>query len=62
LQLAALDAGFIAGYQKERLARFDSRNFVEQLGPGARVVDHFKTPVARGRALAAADKPYHPFE
>jgi uncharacterized protein (DUF488 family) len=54
---AALDEEFISGYEKECLAGFDSRKFVEQLGPAARVVVLFcveRQPEACHRSLLAA--------
>ena len=54
---AALGEVFVTGYREERLAGFDSRKFVEQLGPGARVVALFcveREPAACHRSLLAA--------
>lgn len=53
---AVLGEVFVAGYQEERLAGFDSVKFVEQLGPGARVVALFcveREPCACHRSLLA---------
>jgi uncharacterized protein (DUF488 family) len=51
---SALGAVFIAGYREERLSAFDSRQFVEQLGPEARTVALFcveREPAACHRSL-----------
>jgi uncharacterized protein (DUF488 family) len=53
---SALGVVFIAGYREERLAAFDSRQFVEQLGPEARTVALFcveREPAACHRSLLA---------
>ena len=53
---SALGVVFIAGYREERLAAFDSRQFVEQLGPDARTVALFcveREPAACHRSLLA---------
>lgn len=53
----ALSEFFVTAYRAERLATFDSRKFVEQLGPGARVVALFcveREPAACHRSLLAA--------
>ena len=53
---AVLGEVFVAGYREERLAGFDSVKFVEQLGPGARVVALFcveREPWACHRSLLA---------
>jgi uncharacterized protein (DUF488 family) len=53
---AALGEVFITGYREEHLARFDSQKFVEQLGPGAKVVALFcveREPAACHRSLLA---------
>ena len=53
---AALGEVFIIGYREERLAAFDSRRFVEQLGSGARTVALFcveREPAACHRSLLA---------
>ena len=47
---------FITGYREEHLAGFDSQKFVEQLGPGARMVALFcveREPAACHRSLLA---------
>ncbi len=47
---------FIAGYREERLSAFDSRKFVEQLGPEARKAALFcveREPAACHRSLLA---------
>ena len=47
---------FVAGYREERLSAFDSRKFVEQLGPEARTVALFcveREPAACHRSLLA---------
>jgi uncharacterized protein (DUF488 family) len=52
----ALSEAFIAGYRREQLAAFDSRKFVEQLGPRARTVALFcveREPAACHRSLVA---------
>jgi len=52
----ALSEAFISGYNKERLSIFDSRKFVEQLGPEARTVALFcveREPAACHRSLLA---------
>ena len=54
---AALGEFFITAYREERLAGFDSRKFVEELGPSARVVALFcveREPAACHRSLLAA--------
>jgi uncharacterized protein (DUF488 family) len=51
-----LDPAFAAAYRQERLAGFDSRQFVAGLGPEARVVALFcveREPVACHRSLLA---------
>ena len=56
-QRAALGELFISGYHEERLAAFDSRKFVDQLGNGARVAALFcveRQPTACHRSLLAA--------
>ncbi len=53
---SALGAVFIAGYREERLSAFDSRQFLEQLGPEARTVALFcveREPAACHRSLLA---------
>jgi len=53
---AALGELFVTAYREERLAAFDSREFVEQLGPNARVVALFcveREPAACHRSLLA---------
>ncbi len=53
---AALGEFFVTAYREERLAGFDSRKFVEQLGPSARVVALFcveREPTACHRSLLA---------
>ena len=53
----ALGELFITGYREECLGAFDSRKFVEQLGPTARVVALFcveREPAACHRSLLAA--------
>ncbi len=53
---AALGEAFVAGYRKERLSAFDSRQFVAQLGPAARTVALFcveREPAACHRSLLA---------
>jgi len=53
---AALGEFFVTAYREERLAGFDSRKFVEQLGPSARVVALFcveREPAACHRSLLA---------
>jgi uncharacterized protein (DUF488 family) len=53
---SALGQVFIAGYREERLSPFDSRKFVEQLGPEARTVALFcveREPAACHRSLLA---------
>jgi uncharacterized protein (DUF488 family) len=53
---AELSPEFVALYRAERLAAFDSRAFVERLGPEARVVALFcveRTPAACHRSLVA---------
>jgi uncharacterized protein (DUF488 family) len=55
-QRAELSDAFIAGYREECLEQFDSRRFIEQLGPEARVVALFcveRTPAACHRSLVA---------
>jgi uncharacterized protein (DUF488 family) len=55
-QRTALGEIFITGYREECLAGFDSRKFLEQLGPGARVVALFcveREPAACHRSLLA---------
>jgi uncharacterized protein (DUF488 family) len=52
----ALGEVFIAGYRDERLSTFDSRKFVEQLGPEGRTVALFcveREPAACHRSLLA---------
>ena len=47
---------FIEGYRRDRLANFDSRKFVEQFGPDAKVVALFcveREPAACHRSLLA---------
>lgn len=54
---AALSEQFITAYRQEGLAGFDSRKFVEQLGPEAKVVALFcveREPAACHRSLLAA--------
>ena len=54
---AALGEVFITAYREERLAGFDSRKFIEQLGPSARAVALFcveREPAACHRSLLAA--------
>lgn len=46
----------MAGYERERLASFDSRSFLAELGPEARVVALFcveREPAACHRSLLA---------
>jgi uncharacterized protein (DUF488 family) len=53
---SALSEGFISAYRTERLAQFDSRKFVEQLGTQARTVALFcveREPAACHRSLLA---------
>ena len=53
---AALGELFVTAYREERLVGFDSRKFVEQLGPNARVVALFcveREPAACHRSLLA---------
>lgn len=53
---SALSEDFVAGYQRECLTDFDSRAFVEQLGPEARVAALFcveREPAACHRSLVA---------
>ncbi len=55
-QRATLSAAFIAAYQRERLADFDSAAFVAGLGPEARIVALFcveREPAACHRSLVA---------
>jgi uncharacterized protein (DUF488 family) len=55
-QRAVLDPAFAAAYRQERLAGFDSRQFVAGLGPEARVVALFcveRSPAACHRSLLA---------
>jgi uncharacterized protein (DUF488 family) len=52
----ALGEAFIAGYRQQCLSTFDSRKFLEQLGPEARVVALFcveREPAACHRSLVA---------
>jgi uncharacterized protein (DUF488 family) len=52
----ALAAAFIDGYRQQRLAAFDSRKFLEQLGPETRTVALFcveREPAACHRSLVA---------
>jgi uncharacterized protein (DUF488 family) len=54
---SALSEVFISAYQEERLAAFDSHDFVERLGPQAQVVALFcveREPAACHRSLLAA--------
>jgi hypothetical protein len=56
-QRTVLDPAFAAAYRQERLADFDSRQFLADLGPGARVVALFcveREPAACHRSLLAA--------
>lgn len=51
-----LGEAFISGYLEERLATFDSRKFVEQMGPEAKTVALFcveREPAACHRSLLA---------
>ena len=51
-----LGEAFISGYLQERLSTFDSRKFVEQLGPEARTVALFcveREPAACHRSILA---------
>ncbi|MBI5383664.1 MAG: DUF488 domain-containing protein [Verrucomicrobia bacterium] len=53
----ALGEVFVAGYSAEKLAVFDSRKFVEQLGAGAKTIALFcveREPAACHRSLLAA--------
>ena len=53
----ALGEAFISGYVEERLSTFDSRKFVDQLGPDARRVVLFcveREPAACHRSILAA--------
>jgi uncharacterized protein (DUF488 family) len=53
---SSLGLVFIAGYREERLSGFDSRKFIEQLGPEARTVALFcveREPAACHRSLLA---------
>jgi uncharacterized protein (DUF488 family) len=53
---STLGATFIAGYRQERLSTFDSRQFIEQLGPEAQTVALFcveREPAACHRSLLA---------
>jgi uncharacterized protein (DUF488 family) len=53
---STLSDAFISGYIEERLSTFDSRKFVEQLGPDARTVALFcveREPAACHRSLLA---------
>jgi uncharacterized protein (DUF488 family) len=55
-QRTVLDPAFAAAYRQERLAGFDSRQFVAGLGPEARVVALFcveREPAACHRSLLA---------
>lgn len=55
-QRQALSPDFVAGYERERLASFDSRSFLAELGPEARVVALFcveREPAACHRSLLA---------
>lgn len=55
-QRAVLDPAFAAAYRQERLAGFDSRQFLADLGPDARVVALFcveRQPAACHRSLLA---------
>ncbi len=55
-QRAVLDPAFAAAYRQERLAGFDSRQFIADLGPEARVVALFcveREPAACHRSLLA---------
>ena len=52
----ALGEVFITGYREERLAPFDSRGFIQELGPASRVVALFcveREPAACHRSLLA---------
>jgi len=54
---STLSDEFVSGYIKERLSTFNSRKFVEQLGPDARKVALFcveREPAACHRSLLAA--------
>jgi hypothetical protein len=51
-----LDPAFAAAYRRERLASFDSRQFIADLGPDAHVVALFcveREPAACHRSLLA---------
>ena len=55
-QRTALDPAFAAAYRQERLAGFDSRQFIADLGPDAHVVALFcveRQPAACHRSLLA---------
>lgn len=55
-QRAALDPAFVVAYRRERLDSFDSRQFLADLGPEARVVALFcveREPAACHRSLVA---------
>lgn len=55
-QRAVLDLAFAAAYRRERLDSFDSRQFLDDLGPHARVVALFcveRAPAACHRSLVA---------
>jgi uncharacterized protein (DUF488 family) len=55
-QRATLSEEFVNRYREERLGAFDSRRFIEQLGPEARVVALFcveRAPAACHRSLLA---------
>jgi uncharacterized protein (DUF488 family) len=55
-QRAVLDPAFAAAYRQERLASFDSQQFLDGLGPAARVVALFcveREPAACHRSLLA---------
>ena len=55
-QRSVLDPAFAAAYRQERLASFDSRQFLADLGPEARVVALFcveREPAACHRSLLA---------
>ncbi len=55
-QRSVLDPAFAAAYRQERLAGFDSRQFIADLGPEARVVALFcveREPAACHRSLLA---------
>ncbi len=53
----SLGEAFVSGYIEERLTTFDSRKFVEQLGPEARTIALFcveREPAACHRSILAA--------